>query len=94
MAVSYLQEKAAIDQKEALIALYNQIPDAVIVLEPMHLDPEILSQTHEELHSTYSHSSAVTYRMHYCNHQTDQFFDIGLSTLNRSELRKSDYILL
>lgn len=86
MAVSYLQERAAIDQKEALIALYNKIPDAVIVLEPMPIDPEILPQTHEQ--------PAATYRMHYCNHQTDQFFDIGLSRLSRSELRKSDYILL
>jgi hypothetical protein len=32
MVVSFLQERAAIDKKEALIALYNKIPDAVIVL--------------------------------------------------------------
>ena len=35
MAISFIKLKAAEDSKKSVMSLYNKVPDAVIVLEPL-----------------------------------------------------------
>jgi hypothetical protein len=48
MVVSFLQERASVEQKEALIALYNKIPDAVIVLTPDKISSKSSSNKNDQ----------------------------------------------
>ena len=75
--------------------LFNNIPDAVIMLEPT---TQLKSQDAPYLdqEDIYAGDIGVThYKLQYCNQKTDKFFDLDLSGINNiTDLQKSDYQLL
>jgi hypothetical protein len=70
-----IAEQAALSFK----TLFNNLPDAVIVLEkldpisnsnPINITEELKVDSSKDMHN---------YHLHYCNQQADELFDVNLS---------------
>jgi len=72
-----------------MIRMFNNVPDAVIVFEPIS-KLTFFSDDADETRT----KVLVNYKVQYCNEQADKFFGFPCSSLDGEELEKNGYQLL